>query len=158
MTSTSAGRASPSLGAVLAPVHRRWAGQVRSVLAPATDTKASFWSRWGVARFLGDQFEARARLEYTLADAVRPLIAPEAAARLSAARGQLERTREKLMEIGRRRGLPTLTAGLTERFLEDVVRWWAELEVATERLDADRLPPNAVRLLERMQAADRLSR
>jgi hypothetical protein len=76
-------RTAPSVGAALAPIHDRWFWQVRSALAPATDARAGFWSRWGAARFLGDQFGIHFRLECALADELDSLIAREAVARLS---------------------------------------------------------------------------
>lgn len=156
-TTTAVTKGLPPVGAILAPIHDRWAGKVRSFLVPATDIRAEFWSRWGAARFLGDEFDRRFRLEGAFADELEPLIAPEAAARLDAARTEVERTRAALMEIGRRRGMATLTAGLAHRFMEGLGRWWGALESATAQLDPRDLPAEAGSLLDRLQSADTLA-
>jgi len=156
-TTTAVTRPLPSVGAVLAPIHVRWAGQVRSFLVPATDIRAEFWSRWGAARFLGDQFDRRFHLEGALAHELEPLMDPEAAARLRAARAEVERTRAVLMEVGRRRGVATVMAGLADRFMERLGFWWGELEAATTRLDTGDLPAEARRLLDQLQIADALA-
>jgi hypothetical protein len=154
MTRTAAvTHAIPSVGAVLAPIHDCWTRQVRSFLAPATDIHAGFWSRWGAARYLGDQFDGHFRLEGALADELGPLIAPEAVARLDAARTEVEHTRAALMEVGRRRGVARLTAALAHRFMEGLNCWWGELESATAQLDPRDLPAEAGRLLDRLQIA-----
>ena len=158
MTSAAAGFiATPPVGVVLEPIHDHWAGQVRAFLGPAIDVHAGFWSRWGAVRFLGDQFALRFRLECALADELRPLIAPAAAARLSAARAKVERTAAALMAIGRRRGVAMLTAALTERLLEELGRWWGLLEAATAHLHPDELPPRAEHLLRLLQTGDAIS-
>lgn len=157
MTAALAGSiATRPLGTVLEPIHDHWAGQVRSFLGPATDIHAEFWSRWGAVRFLGDQFALRFRLECALVDELRPMIAPVAAARLSAARARVERTAAALMAVGRRRGVAMLTAALAQRLLEDLGRWWGELETTTAHLDSEDLPPRAARLLRLLQSGNAL--
>jgi hypothetical protein len=154
---TAATHAIPTVGAVLAPIHDRWTDQVRSFVLPATDIHAGFWNRWGAARFLSDRFNSRFRLECALADELAALIGPEAATRLSAVRAKVESALAELMAVGRRRGVGGVTAGLAGRFLEDLGRWWVELEIATAQVDCANLPPGAGRLLGRLRPADELA-
>ena len=150
--STATPTTTRSVGTVLEPVHDHWACQVRFFLDPATDIRAGFSDRWGAVRFLGDQFAERFQLEGALVDELRPWLAPESGARLSAARADVERTAGALMAIGGRRGVAMLTAGLVQRLLAELGRWWGQLESATAHLDQEELPPRARRLLRQLQA------
>ena len=155
MTPTAPGApATPTLGAMLAQVHEPWAAQVRLVLGPATDPKARFWTRWGAARFLGDQFGRRFRAECALVDELDGLIPSRAAARLDAARAEIDRAAAALRNVGRQRGVAEVMAGLTLPFVDALGQWWAELESATASLDQSDLPPNARRRLTRLLAVD----
>jgi hypothetical protein len=159
MTRTTAvPRAIPTVSAVLAPIHDRWTQEVKWFVSPATDVQAGFWSRWGAARFLGDQFQGRFRLEGSFVTELEPLLGPEAAARLSVAREKVERSSAELMAIGRRRGVAEPTVELARRFIQDLGRWWVELELATAHLRSGDLPPVAGSLLGRLQVADELTR
>jgi hypothetical protein len=148
----------PSVSAVLGPIHDRWTEEVKWFLSPATDVQAGFWSRWGAARFLGDQFHSRFQLECSLVTELEALIGPEASARLSAAREKVERTCAELMAVGRRRGVAEPTADLARRFIGDLGSWWVELELATEHLPSGDLPPSAAHLLGRLEVADELTK
>jgi hypothetical protein len=142
-----------SAGAALAPIHDSWFLQVRAFVAPATDIRAGFWPRWAAARFLGDQFGDRFRLEGALADEIEPLLAREAVARLSSTRQEVERIQVKLLEVARRRGVAMVTAGLVERFIDAFGRWCVELELATAHLEPADLSGEARRLLARLRVA-----
>ena len=146
--------ATRTLGAMLAQVHEPWAAQVRLVLGPATDPKASFWTRWGAARFLGDQFARRFRAECALVDELDGLTPSPAAARLDAARAEIDRAAAELRNVGRRRGVAEIMAELTLHFVDALVHWWTELESATASLDQADLPPSARRGLTRLLAVD----
>ncbi|HEY7502935.1 MAG TPA: hypothetical protein VH700_02460 [Gemmatimonadales bacterium] len=152
-TTLTARHLGSSVGAVLANVHESWIRQVTSFLTPATDPRSDFWSRWGAARFLGDQFGDRFRLECAFADALESLIPPHTAARLAATREDIERTRDELAEAGRHRDAAELTATLARRLVEEVARWCVELEQAGERLLPAQLPLAARRLLTRLRLA-----
>jgi hypothetical protein len=159
MTSmTSATPTARSVGGVLAIIHEGWMKQVSSSIVPATDLHSDFWSRWGAARFLGDQFGDRFRLECAFAAALDGLVSPKAAERLTAARDDIDRTSDELMAAGRRRDAPELTAALARRLVEEVARWCAELELATAHLSPAGLPLAARRLLARLRVADALAR
>jgi hypothetical protein len=155
---TSAAHAAPTVGSVLAIVHEGWIRQVTDFLAPASDLRSDFWSRWGAVRFLGDQFDGRFRLECAFAAALEGLVSPEAAAHLAGARDDVERTREELITAGRRQDAAELTAVLARRFLKEVARWCVELELATEHLVPAGLPVSGRRLLARLRIADALGR
>jgi hypothetical protein len=157
-TTTVAPNAALRVGAVLSIIHRGWMRQVSSFVTPATDPHADLWSRWGAARFLGDEFRGRFRLECAFAVALKGLVLPDAAARLAAAREELERTGEELMAAGRRRDEPELTATLARRFLDELARWCVELELATAHLVPADLPGDARQLLARLRVADALGR
>jgi hypothetical protein len=146
--------ATPTLGAMLAQVHEPWAAQVRLVLGPATDPQASFWTRWGAVRFLGDQFARRFRAECALMDELEGLVPSRAVARLEAARAEIDRAAAELRNVGRRRGVAQVMAELTTRFVEALAHWWAEVESATANLDQTDLPPSARRRLTRLLAVD----
>jgi hypothetical protein len=159
MTSmTSATPTARSVGGVLAIIHEGWMKQVSSSIVPATDLHSDFWSRWGAARFLGDQFGDRFRLECAFAAALDGLVSPEAAERLTAARDGIDRTSDELMAAGRRRDAPKLTAALARRLIEEVAIWCVELELATAHLTPAALPLAARRLLARLRVADALGR
>jgi hypothetical protein len=159
MTSmTSATPTARSVGGVLAIIHEGWMKQVSSSIVPATDLHSDFWSRWGAARFLGDQFGDRFRLECAFAAALDGLVSPEAAERLTAARDGIDRTSDELMAAGRRRDAPELTAALARRLIEEVAIWCVELELATAHLTPAALPLAARRLLARLRVADALGR
>jgi hypothetical protein len=157
-TTTVAPNAALRVGAVLSIMHRGWMRQVSSFVTPATDPRADLWSRWGAARFVGDEFRGRFRLECAFAVALKGLVAPDAAARLAAAREALERTGEELMAAGRRRETPALTATLARHFTDELARWCVELELATAHLLPAELPLEARRLLARLRVADALGR
>jgi hypothetical protein len=155
---TSATHTDHTVGGVLAIIHQGWIKQVSSSIVPATDLHSDFWSRWGAARFLGDQFGDRFRLECAFAAALEGLVSPQSAARLAAAREDIERTSQELMTAGRRRDTPELTATLARRLIDEVARWCVELEVATGHLTPTGLPLAARRLLARLRVADALGR
>jgi hypothetical protein len=159
MTSmTSATPRAHTVGEVLAIIHEGWMKQVSSSIVPATDLHSDFWSRWGAARFLGDQFGDRFRLECAFAAALDGLLSPEDAERLSAARDDIDLTSGELMAAGRRRDAPEPTAALARRLIEEVARWCVELELATAHLTPADLPLAARRLLARLRVADALGR
>ena len=155
---TLATHSARTVGSVLAIIHEDWIKLVSSFLSPAMEPHADLWSRWGAARFLGDQFGDRFRLECAFADALDGAVSADAAARLTAARDDIERTSEDLMAAGRRQDTPTLTAILARRFIEQVARWCVELELATAKLAPAGLPLTARRLLARLRVADALGR
>jgi hypothetical protein len=155
---TSATQADHTVGGVLAIIHQGWIKQVSSSIVPAADLHSDFWSRWGAARFLGDQFGDRFRLECAFAAALEGLVSPDGAARLAAAREDIERTSQELMTAGRRRDTPELTATLARRLIDEVARWCVELELATAHLNPVVLSPAARRLLARLRVADALGR
>lgn len=158
LSMTTARHSASTVGSVLAIIHEGWIKQVSSFLAPAMEPHADLWSQWGAARFLGDQFVERFRLECAFADALDGLVSPDVAGRLTAARHAIERTSEDLVAAGRRHGTPTLTATLARRFIEQVARWCVELELATAQLAPADLSVAARRLLARLRVADALGR
>ena len=83
--------------------------------------------------------DRRFRAECALVDQLDGLIPSGAAARLDAARAEIERAVTELLNVGRRRGLAEVMA---------------ELEYATARLDQTELPPDARRQLTRLLATD----
>jgi hypothetical protein len=159
MTSmTSATHAAHSVGSVLATTHEAWIKRMTRSLVPATDLHSDFWSRWGAVRFLADQFGDHFRSESAFAAALELLISPDDAARLGAARKNIERIREELMAAGRRRDTPELTAVLARRLINEVACWCVELELATEHLATAELPLAARRMLARLRFADAIGR
>ena len=143
---------------MLAIIHEDWIKQVSSSIVPATDLHSDFWSRWGAARFLGDQFGDPFRLECASAAALEGSLSPDAAGRLAAAREDIDRTNEELMTAGRRRDTPELTAALARRLIEEVARWCVEFELVTAHLAPAGLPVAARRFLARLRVADALGR
>ena len=151
-------RPATTVGAALAAVHERWMQQVTDHLVPALSEDADFWTRWAGARFLADQFGDRFRLECGLLDSVAGLIAEEDAVRLRLARESVERTREALMEAGRRRATRRLTATLARQLIDQLALWFVEVEIATAGLLPASLPRPARRLLSHLRVADALLR
>jgi len=144
------------VGAVLATIHEGWMRQVAVFLGPALKEDVDFWTRWSAARFLGDRFGDRFRLECALVETLGDLLSAEAAETLAGARAQLEGTAEQLSDAGRRRATRMLTARLARRFIDQLALWCVELEVATNRLGTADLPEAAGRALLRLRAAESL--
>jgi hypothetical protein len=122
------------------------------------ELRADFWERWGVVRFLNDQFEGWSRFEYALAESLAGILEPTAAAALSLACYDLEKTRAELMAAGRQHGTARPVAALSRRLLQQTQRWCAALEFATVRLRRADLPEASRELLEHIEAASRYER
>jgi hypothetical protein len=144
-----------TLDSVLAPIHDRWIERLARVLAPAMETGSDRWERWGVVRFLADQFEVWFRFECALAESLAGILEPAAAAALTSARERLEETRVELMTAGRRYGTASQVAALSRRLLEQAQRWCAALEFATVRLTLADLPEAGRELLDHIEAVAR---
>ena len=140
-----------SVTTTLSLVHDQWMERIARLLAPVTLPRATFWERWGAVRFLSDQFEDRFRLEAELVESLADLLPPSARARIVGARAALERTRDELMEAGRRRGTGAQVALLARRFLDHARRWCATLELATTGIVAEDLPGTSRDLLARLR-------
>jgi hypothetical protein len=145
-------RTTATVGDVLGTVHETWMEEVATFLVPALSEEADFWSRWGVVRFLGDQFGERFRLECALVEALDPLLPEGVSRKLAAARGEIERIVEELMIVGRRRATGPLTARLIRRFMDKLALWCVEVELATSGIEVDELSPEPSRLLTSLQA------
>jgi hypothetical protein len=144
-----------TLDSVLAPIHDHWIERVTRVLAPVMETRADFWERWGVVRFLGDQFEGWFRFECALTESLAGVLEPTAAAALILAREGLEEARVRLMAAGRQHGTAGQVAALARRLLEQAQRWCAALEFATVRLTLADLPEAGRELLDHIEAVAR---
>jgi hypothetical protein len=146
-------RAATTLGGALAIVHEGWMEQVTTFLTPALSDDADFWSRWAGARFLSDDFGRRFRLECALLDMLGSALPEEAARTLGSVRQALEDTAAALLSSGRRRATGFLTARLARRFIDQLALWCVEVELATDRIEMDDLPPDTNRLLTRLGVA-----
>lgn len=146
-------RADDTLEAMLSPVHDRWIEQLEQVLAPAIAPKASFWERWGVVRYLVDQFESRFRLECALVDSLGGWLSRSEVVRLSTIRAVLERTLTELAVLGRRRGTAMVVAAFTQEILDQAKLWCAHLELATSNLHRFELSPESERVVEQLEMA-----
>ena len=140
-------RTSATVGEVLVAVHETWMEQVATFVTPALGEDADLWSRWSVARFLGDQFIDRFRVERDLLDALGPLVPEEASRTLAGLRVGLERTVEELVIVARRRATGLLTARLARRFIDQLALWCVEVELATGEIETEDLPSEPDRLL-----------
>ncbi|HEU5042402.1 MAG TPA: hypothetical protein VFT84_16360, partial [Gemmatimonadales bacterium] len=145
--------ASEQVTTILAQVHDQWVERIGELLAPATLQTSSFWDRWGAVRFLADQFEDRFRLECELAECLSGRLSPTCRARLAATRTGLDRTREALMEAGRRQGSAPQVVLLARRLLDQVRRWCVTLELAATGVDREDLSPRAREVLGRLRTA-----
>ena len=139
------------LDAVLAPVHDEWLEEVRRVLVPATTPNAPFWDRWSAVRYLNDLFLARLRLERGLVADLRPFVPAARMAALEEAGDRLTRLYLALDQLGRRRGTAAAFAGVTDRFLEALGRWCAEIEIAASWVSAGELGNEARRIVARLE-------
>lgn len=151
-------RPSYPLDAVLSPLHDHWIERLAQTLAPTMVPRASFWERWGVTRFLTDQFESRFALESEFAESLAGLMDPTARARLEAGRAEIDRIRTRLVAAGRRRGTAGPVAILARQLIEQTRLWCAELETATRRIALDAMPEDSRELLHRLRAATELER
>jgi hypothetical protein len=147
-----------TLDSVLAPIHDRWVERITRVLAPVMEARADFWERWGVVRFLGDQFESWFRFECALAESLAGVLEPNAAAALASARERLEETHGRLMAAGRQLDTAGLFAALSRRLLEQAQRWCAALEFATVRLTLADLSEAGRELLHHIESVARHER
>ena len=146
-------RTATTVGDVLGRVHETWMEQVITFLTPALSDEADFWTRWSVARFLSDQFRDWFRLERALLDALGPLVPDEACRTLATVRAGLEHTVEELVITARRRTTGLLTARLVRRLIDQLALWYVEVELATDGIETDDLPPEATRLLTTLRGA-----
>jgi hypothetical protein len=150
-TITPTVRTTATVGEVLAAMHETWMEQVATFVTPALSEDADFWSRWSVARFLGDQFGDRFRAERDLLDALGPRVPEEASRTLAGLRAGLERTLEELVIVARRRATGLLTAILARRLIDQLALWCVEVELATGEIETEDLPSEADRLLTSLQ-------
>jgi hypothetical protein len=142
-----------SLESVLRPVHNAWLAEARQFLEPGFEPGADFWSRWGVVRYLADDFLDRLRVERALVRELRPFVLPDISERLERGGELLARARLELDRIGRRRGTATEVAAGTRRLLTQLGVWCAEVELAATVVARDALPAEAVALLVQLEAA-----
>jgi hypothetical protein len=145
-------RSAATVGEVLGAVHEAWMEQVATFVTPALNEDADFWTRWSVARFLGDQFRDRFRLERELLDALGLLLPVQTTRTLAEVRAELERTMEELMIVARRRATGMLTACLARRLIDQLALWCVEVELATGEIETSDLPPEPSRLLTGLEA------
>ena len=153
LTSPDERTAPGTVATTLSAVHDQWMERTAQLLAPAAVPRATFWERWGAVRFLTDQFHSRFRLEWQLVESLGPLLPASIRYRLAGARGALERTGSELVAAGRRRGSGAQVAILVRRFLDQVRRWCAALELATATLNVEDLPDDSRQLLARLRTA-----
>jgi hypothetical protein len=144
------------LDAVLSQIHRRWLETIERVLAPAAAPGAGFWSRWGAVRFVTDQFESFYRLEATLLESLAPSLPPSEFARLRQGLGEIERSRSKLVGLGRRRGTAVEVSRQATVLLTLARCWGSELEGAARLLGQADLPPGSKDLLDQLASLARV--
>ena len=142
-----------SLGTTLAAIHERWIATVDGVLSTAMDPGAGFWARWSTARFLDDQLENFYRLEASLLEELSPRLEAQEVARLRQGLGEMERTRAKVVALGRRRGTGAELSRHAAVLLAEIRRWSHELEVATHRFASAGPSPACKGLLQALKGA-----
>jgi hypothetical protein len=145
-------RTAATVGEVLGAVHEVWMEQVATFVTPALNEDADFWTRWSVARFLGDQFRDRFRLESALLDSLGALVPLQTIQTLDEIGTRLERTMEELVNVARRRATGLLTARLARRLIDQLALWCVEMELATGEIETADLPPEPSRLLSGLKA------
>jgi hypothetical protein len=138
------------LDGALAQLHHRWIETVERILGPAITPGAGFWDRWGAVRFLTDQFESFYRLEATLLERLAASLPPAELARLRQSLGEMERTRSRLVGLGRRRGTAVEVSRQATALLALVRRWAQNLEDAARPLGSAEVPPDSKDLLDEL--------
>jgi hypothetical protein len=142
-----------SLSTTLGDIHQRWIATVDRVLSAAMAPGAGFWARWSTARFLDDQLENFYRLEASLMEQLGPRLQAPEVARLRQGLGEMERSRAKVVALGRRRGTGTEVSRHAGALLALIRRWSDELEAATRHLVVADLSPACSELLRALEGA-----
>lgn len=136
-----------ALQTMLSPLHEAWVSEARWFLDPAASAAAPFWDRWGVVRYLNDQFPARFDLHRSLIRELRPSLEPRQLEAIDDGAERIARLRLALDRIGRRRGTAAEFAPIVEEFLAALELWCAEIELAVRNLNRDQLSREGRRLL-----------
>jgi hypothetical protein len=147
MTTTTA---ADRLEGTLSRIHHRWLETLERILGPAIPPGAAFWDRWGAVRFLTDQFPSFYRLEATLLESLAPALPPSDAARLRQGLGEMERTRSRLVGVGRKRGTAVEVSRQATVLLTLARRWSSALEDAARLVGPADLPPGSKDLLDEL--------
>jgi hypothetical protein len=139
-TITATARGGEPLDFVLRPIHNAAVAEARRFLEPALEPNVDFWTRWAAVRFICDDFQERYRRERALVDEIRPFLLPEVSERLAREGDGVYRLRRELDRIGRRRATAAEFAAAVRDLLEQLVLWYAEIELAASGITRDVLP------------------
>jgi hypothetical protein len=123
-----------SLSTTLGDIHERWIATVDRVLSAALAPGAGFWARWSTARFLDDQLKNFYRLEASLMEQLAPRLGTPELALLRQGLGEMERTRAKVVALGRRRGTGAEMSRHAAALVAQIRRWSHEVERVTQSL------------------------
>jgi len=145
--------AGDTLEGAVRTVHDRWISETERFLEPVLTAKASFWDRWSGVRYLGDRYDDVFQSERALVEEMRSFLLPDEAERLRQGAQALERLREELDELGRRRGTAVGVAATAREFLDRLKLWCAEIELAAARIPAATLTPEGASVLAHLEAA-----
>ena len=134
---------SEAVGTLLASVHDHWIERMAGVLSPLMRLHPGARDRWIAARHVAEQLEPELLVEYELAEALGPWLAPSRRVRLATLRSGLGQAAAELARW---------PAPLAARRLLDLARCWCvELELATARITRDDLSGTADHLLARLE-------
>ncbi len=145
-------RSDDSVETVLHRIHDAWLADAHRFLGPTLEPTTDQWTRWGAVRYLADDFREQYGWERLLLDELRPFVLPRAAAQLVRQADQLSRLHLELDRIGRRRGTAEEFAEGARYLLEQLALWCAELELAGRGITVDMLAPEALRILDHLNA------
>lgn len=145
-------RCDESVESVLHPIHDAWLASTRRFLGPTLEPHTDQWTRWGAVRYLADDFQDQYRWERALLDELRPFVFPATATQLTRQADQIARLHLELDRIGRRRGTDQEFAASARYLMEQQALWCAELELAGRSIAVEALAPEAVRILDHLQA------
>ena len=155
---TSNSRGEESLATALRPLHKAWLEDARRFLDPARVRDADFWTRWAAVRYICDDFQERYHRERALLGELRPFLQPQVAERLAHEGERVSALRLELDRIGRRRGTAAEFAAGAGGLLDQLGRWCADIERATEGVQRAVLTPEGTEVLMHLEAAGSIPR
>ena len=144
--------ADESVETVLHHIHDVWLANTRRFLGPTLEPHTDQWTRWGAVRYLADDFQDQYQWERALLGELRPFLFPATATQLTHQADRIARLHLELDRIGRRRGTAEEFAGGARYLMEQHALWCAELELAGRSIAVESLTPEAVRILNHLQA------